>query len=133
LPQHRTDQRGEPVGYVEQSLDARVALQVRREVHAEVEADDRVGDLAWRKQLEQRVVAAVGDVLAGLVYLAFVAAVAPIEGYEVLVRYKVEDVFDVVAIGALLVAALELAILLVIHRVANYLEPWPPEGAGAAA
>lgn len=70
-------------------------------------------------------VAVVADVLSALVYLAFVAAVVPIEGPQAFVQFHLEDAFDVVAVAALLVAALELTSLMLIHRVAYSLEPWP--------
>ena len=69
-------------------------------------------------------VAAAADVLVALVYLAFIAAVVPLEGNPVLAGYHVEDVFDVIALGALLVGLLEVVSLRAIHRTAHRVEPW---------
>ena len=81
------------------------------------------GKTAW-------VTATVTDVIVTLVYVAFVAAVAPPPTEPWAVRaYHLEDVLDVVALGALFLAVLESAALLTLHRIAHNLEPWPPKPA----
>lgn len=77
------------------------------------------------------VTATVVDVVVTLVYVAFVAAVAPPPAAPLTAPYHLEDLLDVVALGALVLAALEVSGLLAVHRVANYLEPWPPKAAVA--
>ena len=76
-------------------------------------------------------IATVADVVVTLVYVAFVVAVAPPPARPLDAPYHLEDVRDVVALGALFVAVLETAALASIHRVAHNLEPWPPRPAAA--
>lgn len=75
------------------------------------------------------VMATVTDVLLTLVYVAFVAAIAPPPAAPLAPAYHLEDVLDVVALGALFLAVLESAALLAMHRIAHNLEPWPPKPA----
>ena len=90
---------------------------------------DDLEELAGRSV---RMLVGIADVVAGLIYVAFAAAVVPFGGGAAGLP-DVESVFDVVAVFALLVAAAQVTSLVVLHRVANHLQPWPPRNASLAA
>ena len=75
---------------------------------------------------------AVGDVIAWLLYLAYGAAFVPFEDVGLMAPGRVEDGFDGIAVFALLVAAVQVATLVVAHRIAHNLEPWPPAAEAAS-
>ncbi len=68
------------------------------------------------------VTATVVDVVATLVYVAFVVAVAPPPAAPLTPPYHLEDLLDVVALGAIVLATLEVSGLVAVHRVANHVD-----------
>ncbi len=76
-----------------------------------------------------RSVFAIADVVAALVYVAFASAVVP---STVGVPGDLEGALDKVALFALLVALVQVAAHVAVHRVAGHLEPWPPSVTPAA-
>ena len=70
-------------------------------------------------------IVAIADVVAVLLYVAFAAAVLPLTGGSPTGSH-VEQVLDTVALFALLVAVIQVAGYMLLHRVAGHLEPWPP-------
>ena len=95
-----------------------VTMRARRAFVVDLEA--LAGKTAWA-------ITTISDVIVGLVYVAFVSAVAPPEVEPWAQPYHLEDVLDVLALGALVLAFLEVTALLTIHRIAQHLEPWPPK------
>ena len=75
-----------------------------------------------------RGVVAVVDVVVGLICVAFFAVLLPVHGGPV----DEGGALDALAAFALVVAAMESVSLMIVHRVAQILEPWPA-GAEAAA
>lgn len=73
-----------------------------------------------------RAVLAIADVVAVLLYVAFAATVVPLTGASPVPARHVEEVFDSVALFAVLVAVVQVAGYMLLHRVAAHLEPWPP-------
>lgn len=78
-----------------------------------------------------RGLAAVSDVVSGLLYLGFGAAAVPLDGTGRVTSYQIESAFDTVALFAVLVATVQVVNLLALHRAASHLESWPPTSAEA--
>ena len=70
--------------------------------------------------------AAISDVVAGLLYIAFAAATVPFDGTRSVGPLQVEAMMDSIALFAVLVAVVQLSSLAMLHRLAHHLEPWPP-------
>lgn len=100
-----------------------VTTRARRAFVADLEG--LAGKTAWA-------ITTISDVVVALVYVAFVAAVAPPEVEPWAQPYRLEDVLDVLALSAVVLAALEVTALVAIHRIAQRLEPWPPKPATQA-
>ena len=88
-------------------------------------------DLEALAGTSMRSFASVADAVAGLIYVAFAAATVPFGGGTT-GPPDLESVFDAVAVFALLVAAAQVVGLVVLHRIAHHLEPWPPRDASLA-
>lgn len=73
-------------------------------------------------------VQAVVDVVVGLVYVAFVALLVPVHGNPA----AAGQALDALASFALVMAAMESVSMMVVHRVAQAFEPWPPAAEVAA-
>lgn len=80
-----------------------------------------------------RPLAAILHVVAFLLYLGFGAAAVPFDFIGAAGPHDIEGVLDTIALFAVLVAAIQLASLLILHRVAGNLEPWPPSVAESMA
>lgn len=96
------------------------ALVVRLRRPLLLELEKTTGRLTWTA-------AALTDLVAFLVYAGFVVWLPPPPGPA----GHVEDVLDVVGLGAVVLAAVEVAAIAAIHRVAYRLEPWPRKAAAA--
>ena len=89
-----------------------------------------------------RALGAISHVLAGLIYLAYAAAVVPTEtvyrvgkgvgSYSEAGPMQVEGVMSSIAFFALLVFLVQFLSLRIIYSVAHRLEHWPPPGARAS-
>jgi hypothetical protein len=92
-----------------------------------------VRDLSRLARRRMQPFASLSDVISGLLYVGYAAAVLPFDDYHVAASYAVESALDLIGLFALLVAALQLLSIWAIHRVAHHLEPWPPAASSAAA
>ena len=97
-----------------------------------------------------RALNAVSHVLSGVLYVAYAAAVLPIEtvhrvgrgvgpyvgpyvgSYKEVGPYQIEAVMNSIAFFALFVVLVQLLSLRLVYGVAHHLEDWPPRGAPAS-
>ena len=73
-----------------------------------------------------RSIARISELLCAVLYLAFIAATQPVGGGGP-VAAQIESLLDTIALFALLAVITELFRLTTLHRVAEALEPWPPQ------
>lgn len=91
--------------------------------------------ISGRVKLDDRVLRGLTratNVVEALVYVGFAVAVVPVGALRPDLT-QVDAVLDAIGLFALVVAMVEVTALLVLHRVAQHFEPWPPVAAGGAA